>query len=354
MKAVVLREKASDGPVAEQVAVVDDWPEPADPGPGELLVECEYSALNHMDLWVGLGIPGVDIEYPHVGGVEACGHVLAVGAGVDTGWIEQRILHNAAVAQPVPPRPADASNAHLAANYHLIGEHSPGTHRERYVVPAANAVALGDEDGAEAAAFGLTALTAYSMMCTKGQLRPGQRVLITGIGGGVATAALTIARWMGCEIWVSSRHAWKLERAHELGADHGILDEGQAWWKEVRATTDKRGVDMVVDTTGAALHSNCIRSLARGGAFVTAGATSGAQPDADLARLFWNQLRLLGSTMGTNDEFREVVSLFRAGHLQPVLDRVVDYTDAKSAWQRLEAGEQMGKLVLRWPAASGP
>jgi zinc-binding alcohol dehydrogenase/oxidoreductase len=348
MKAVIIREQAPAGPVSPHVDVVQDWPEPSDPGRGELLVECEYSALNHMDLWVGRGIPGVAIDYPHVGGVEACGRVLAVGEGVDTAWMEQRILHNAAVDQTMMPSPADTSDANLAADYQLIGEHSHGAHRERYVVPAANAVAIGEESGVEAAAFGLTALTAYSMMCTKGKLRPGQRVLITGIGGGVATSALAIARWLGCEILVSSRHQWKLERARELGAHHTLLDEGQPWWKEVRAVTSKRGVDMVVDTTGAALHSNCIRSLARGGAFVTAGATSGAQPDADLARLFWNQLRLLGSTMGSNDEFREVVSLFRAGHLRPVVDRVVSCDDARSAWERLEAGEQMGKLVLEW------
>ncbi len=350
MKAVIIREQVPNGPVAPQIEVIEDWPEPPDPGPGELLVECEFSALNHMDLWVGKGIPGVGIEYPHVGGVEACGRVLAVGEGVDTAWIERRVVHNAAVAQTSPPRPGDGSNAHLAADYHLIGEHSHGTHRERYVVPVSNAVAIGDEDGAAAAAFGLATLTAYSMMCTKGELRPGQRVLITGIGGGVATAALSIAKWLGCEIWVSSRHRWKLDRALELGAHHTLLDEGQSWWKEVRAATDKRGVDMAVDTTGATVYSNCIRSLARGGAFVCAGSTSGAQPVADLARLFWNQLRLLGSTMGSNDEFREVIALFRAGRLQPVVDRIVSCDDARAAWERLEAGEQMGKLVLQWPA----
>lgn len=348
MRAVILREQAPEGPVAPQVDLVDDWPEPAGCGPGELLVQCECSALNHMDLWVGRGIPGVDLSYPHVGGVEACGRVLEVGAGVDEAWVGRRVVHNAAVVQPLPSRPGDPTAAALAPAYHLIGEHSEGVHRERYRIPAANAVDVGDHDGARSAAFGLTSLTAYSMMLTKGGLRPGQSVLITGIGGGVATAALSLARWQSCEIVVTSRHAWKLEAAAEMGAHHTLLDEGQSWWKEVRSLTGRRGVDMVVDTVGEATHRNCIRSLARGGAFVTAGATSGPAPAADLARLFWNQLRMLGSTMGSNDEFREVCALFLRGRIEPRVDRVYPVERAREAWERLEAAEQMGKLVLRW------
>ncbi len=200
----------------------------------------------------------------------------------------------------------------------------------------------------EAAAFGLVSLTAYSMMLTKGGLRPGQSVLITGIGGGVATAALAIAKWMACPVVVTSRHQWKLDRARELGADEVVLDEGQDWSKQVRAWTNKRGVDMAVDSIGKPTHMNCIKSLARGGAFVTPGNTGGARVETDQARMFWNQLRLLGSTMGTNDEFREVVSLFRSGHLSPVIDKVFKPEDAAQAWKRLEDGEQFGKIVIDW------
>jgi NADPH:quinone reductase-like Zn-dependent oxidoreductase len=207
---------------------------------------------------------------------------------------------------------------------------------------------VGDADPVMAAAFGLCALTAWSIMVTKGRLASGQSILITGIGGGVATSALAIARQRGCPVAVTSRHVWKLEKAKALGADLCVLDQGQDWSKEVRAWTNKRGVDMAVDSSGRATHLNCIKSLARGGAYVTPGCTSGPDATTDLARIFWNQLRLLGSTMGSNAEFREVVSLFRAGTLSPVVDKVFAPEEFKDAYGRLEGGEQFGKIVMRW------
>jgi NADPH2:quinone reductase len=347
MRAVVLQRQTS-GPVAEQVRCVEDWPDPGPPGPGELQLRTICSALNHMDLWVGRGIPGVELRYPHVSGSDGCGIVEAVGNGVDDAWLGQRVIHNSALVQPLPSSPDSRTGVSLAPSIHLLGEHVHGSHRERYNIPVLNAVGVGELDPVDAAAFGLVGLTAYSMMISKGQLRPGQRVMITGIGGGVATAALAIARWMGCEIFVSSRHRWKLERALELGAHHAILDEGHDWSAELRSRTQKRGVDMVVDTIGRHCHLPALKSLARGGAYVTAGATSGSRGQTDLARIFWNQLRVLGSTMGTTDELREITALVRAGQLRPVVDCAFDWTDAADAWQRLESGAQMGKIVLRW------
>ena len=222
-------------------------------------------------------------------------------------------------------------------------------HAERFLVPADNIAPVPDDcNPIEAAAYGLTALTAYSMMFTKGHLRPGQSVLITGIGGGVATSALALAKHLGCPAIVTSRHQWKLDKALALGADAAILDEGQDWSRQVRKLTGKRGVDMAIDSSGKATHLNCIKSLARGGAYITPGCTSGPDATTDLARIFWNQLRLLGSTMGSNDEFREVVALFRAGRVRPVVDQVFKPSDAAKAWQRLEAGEQFGKVVIDW------
>lgn len=348
MKAIVIERAEPRGPVTPQVSLVEDWPDPGDPAPGQLRVRTEASALNHMDLWTGMGIPGVDIVYPHVGGVDGCGVVEAVGEGVDVSWLGCRVVHNAAVEVPAAPSPAQASAATEAPHIELIGEHSPGTHREAYCIPVANAVEVGDRDPKLAAAIGLTALTAYSMMFTKGGLRPGQTVLVTGIGGGVATAALGLARWFGCRILVTSRHPHKLDLAAEHGADLGILDEGQDWSREVRGLTDKRGVDMVVDTIGAPAFAPALRSLSRGGVYVTAGATAGGQGEAELHRVFWNQLRVLGSTMGNNDEFREVMAIFLAGHLDPILDSVHPPQHARDAWHRLESGEQMGKIVLDW------
>jgi len=353
MRAVLIERRAVDAPVHEQIRCVDDWPEPAPPGPGEVLLEVEFTALNHMDLWTARGIPGVDITYPHISGVDACARVARLGAGVDPSWSGQRVVLNAAVEQPGSPRAFAPPDSSVPPVYHLIGEHMPGMHRERFTVPVSQLAAIGDHDGAESCAFGLTALTAYSMMFSKGRLRPGQSVLITGIGGGVATAALALAVHHGCPAIVTSRHEHKLERALRLGAAHAIHDRGEDWSGELRRLTGKRGVDMAVDTVGRAAHLYCVKSLARGGAYVCAGATSGAAAETDLARLFWNQLRLLGSTMGSRAEFLEVVALLRGGRVRPVIDSVRPWREARAAWQRLEAGEQMGKLILDWRAEPG-
>ena len=347
MLAVTIERQGS--PVAPQISVSKNWPEDPTPGPGMAVIRTLASALNRMDIWVGMGVPGVDLTYPRVSGCDACGEVESVGPDVDPAWVGRRVIFNAATPIPVRSRPDDPTGATLAPDFQLIGEHTHGAHRQHFTVPITNLAPVGpDADPIAAAAFGLTALTAYSMMITKGRLRPGQTVLITGISGGVATSALSICKWLACPTIVTSRSKEKLDRATALGADAVILDEGQDWSKEVRAWTAKRGVDMAVDSIGKPTHLNCIKSLARGGAFVTPGNTGGPRIESDQARMFWNQLRLLGSTMGSNDEFREIAALFRAGHLAPVVDRVFPAADARAAWERLEASEQFGKIVLDW------
>ncbi len=347
MRAVTIQKQGA--PVAPNIVAVSDWPEAAAPGQGQVVVRTECSALNHMDLWVGMGIPGVDLTYPRISGCDACGIVESVGSGVDPAWVGQRVIVNAAYDVVRPVRPSDPPASSYRRDLELIGEHVHGMHAERFSVPAENLALVGPSaDPVEAAAFGLTFLTAWSMMTTKGWLRPGQSVLITGIGGGVATAALAIATWMACPVVVTSRHQWKLDRARELGASHGVLDTGDDWSKAVRSWTGGRGVDMVVDTIGKPTHLKSIKSLARGGAFVTAGNTGGPIVETDQARMFWNQLRLLGSTMGTTTELRELAALFRAGRLKPVVDSVHPWKDARGAWERLEAADQFGKVVLDW------
>ncbi|HED53711.1 MAG TPA: alcohol dehydrogenase [Phycisphaerales bacterium] len=347
MKAIVITKQGN--PVAPNIEYQEAWPELADPGIGQVRIKALASALNHMDLWVGRGVPGLELSYPRISGCDACGTVEAVGAGVDEAWIGKRVIVNAATRIGIKPDLAGIPGSTLAPEYELIGEHHQGMHAERFLVPADNLAPVPDDcSPAEAAAYGLTMLTAYSMMFTKGELRPGQSVLITGIGGGVATSALALAKHRGCPAIVTSRHQWKLDKALALGADFAILDEGQDWSRQVRKLTGKRGVDMVVDSTGKATHLNCIKSLARGGAYVTPGCTTGPDATTDLARIFWNQLRLLGSTMGSNDEFREVVALFRTGNVRPVVDQVFKPDQAAKAWQRLEAGEQFGKIVIDW------
>jgi len=347
MKAIVCMRQGT--PVSENIEFRHDWPDPPEPGPGEVRLRTLASAFNHMDLWIGRGLPGHELDYPRVSGCDACGEVVGVGAGVDESWVGRRVIFNAAVPQPEPQRPGDPPGSTRAPQYQLIGEQrSPGAHAELINVPVENVAPVGDAEPVHAAAFGLTMLTAYSMMVTKAGLHAGQSVLVTGIGGGVATSALAIARHFSCPVCVTSRHEWKLERARQLGADHAVLDEGQDWSRDVRAWTSKRGVDLAVDTSGKATHLNALKSLTRGGAYVTAGCTSGPDATTDLARIFWLQLRLLGSTMGTNDEFREVVSLFRAGALGPVVDQVFPAEACVDAYRRLEAGDQFGKIAVEW------
>ncbi|GJM18950.1 MAG: alcohol dehydrogenase [Phycisphaeraceae bacterium] len=346
MHALVLTKQGK--PVAGNVQFINDWPDPGEPGAGEVRIRTLASAFNHMDLWVGGGLPGATLEFPRISGADGCGVVEAVGAGVDGAWVGRRVAVNAAIPQAPSSRPDDPPGSTLAPSYHLMGETLTGMHREAFCCPVANIADIGDADAGEAAAFALTFLTAWSMMVTKGQLRAGQSVLITGIGGGVATAALAIARHFGCRTIVTSRHQRKLDAAKDLGADDGVLDEGSDWSRSVRTLTGKRGVDMAVDSVGKAAHLWCLKSLARGGAYVTCGCTSGPDATTDLARIFWNQLRVLGSTMGTPEEFGEVMSLFRRGILRPTVDREFAPEQGVDAYARLESGEQMGKIVIRW------
>ena len=343
MKAVVITKEGS--PVAANVRVVSDWPEPK-AGPGEAVVRTHASAMNQLDLHVGRGIPGMGLTYPRVSGSDGAGAIESVGDGVDASWIGRRVLLNAQIPKPDPMIPGVTP---AAPDRIMIGEHINGTMAEKFTAPIANLLDIGETDPVQAAAFGLTHLTAWRMLWSRARVQPGQYVLITGIGGGVALAALNIARHLGCRTIVTSRHQWKLDRALTLGAHHGVLDTGDDWSKAVRANTGKRGVDVVIDSTGKAVHMACIKSLARGGIFVTCGTSAGADATTDLARIYWNQLSILGSTMGDMNEFREVFALLRSGAIQPVIDRVFAADDASRAYARLESAEQFGKIVIKWP-----
>ena len=330
-------------PVAKNVDFVLDWQE-CSPSQNEVKVKTEASALNHLDLWVGIGMPSLNLEYPRISGSDGCGVVTEVGEGVDSAWIGKRVLLNAAVKQEEPLTP---NSLPIPADMRMIGEHDDGTNAEYFVAPISNVLEVGDVDPIEAAAFGLTHLTAWRMLITRAQLQEGQTVLITGIGGGAALAAFNICKHFDCKTIVTSRHQWKLDRASELGADEVVLDDGKDWSRVVRDMTEKRGVHVCVDSVGGTLHLPCIKSLARGGTLVTCGCTAGASPQTDLARIFWNQLSILGSTMGDMNEFHDVIALLRGG-TRPVIDSVHDAQHAADAFARLESGEHFGKVLLRW------
>lgn len=346
MRAVVITQQSAEIP--SNIRFVSDHPEPPPPGPGEVRLRTLASALNHLDLWVAKGVPGLKLTYPRVSGSDACAEVVGLGAGVDGSWLGRRVILNAAVAVPHSPRPGEGPEP-MARDYSMIGEHTGGTHAELFNAPVVNVQSAPDAAApTDAAAFGLTHLTAWSMLVGKAQLRAGQWVLITGIGGGVALAALAICRARGARTIVTSRHQHKLDRAAALGADHGVLDTGADWSRAVRQYTAGRGVDLAVDSSGKATHLACIKSLARGGAYLTPGCTSGPDATTDLARVFWNQLRIIGSTMGSADEFAEVAALYRRGLLAPVVDTVLPAAQGPAAYARLATGEQFGKVVLDW------
>jgi NADPH:quinone reductase-like Zn-dependent oxidoreductase len=340
MTAAVVTRAGDD--FSSSVRIVDTWPEPT-AGSGQVLVRTEASALNHVDLWIGQREGG---DFPRITGSDGCGIVEAVGPEVDPAWRGRRIIFNAAIPSADPPQPDTRPKD--PPEIGLIGGQTPGSMASRFVVPAANLLDVGDTDPIEAAAFGLTFLTAWRMITSRARLAPDQTVLLTGIGGGVALAALKIAQHIGSEAIVTSRHQWKLDRAIELGAAHGVLDRGQDWSDEVRGLTGGRGVDLCVDSVGKALHGKCIRSLAQGGILTICGATSGREAETLLGDVFWKQLSVLGSSMGSMAEFREVTALLRNGSLSPVIDKVYPFAEAPQAYARLQASDQFGKVVIRW------
>jgi NADPH:quinone reductase-like Zn-dependent oxidoreductase len=235
----------------------------------------------------------------------------------------------------------------LCPRYAILGEHRPGTMAELVVVPAANVLQIGaDTDVAEAAAFTLATLTADRMIVTRAQVSDGERVLIWGIGGGVALACLQIAKLLGAHVTVTSSSEEKLARARALGADDTINHAGVDVGREVRARTGKKGVDVVVDSVGEQTWAQSLGALGRRGRLVTCGGTSGPMVTTDLRKLFWNQWSILGSTMGNDAEFAAVVEHFNAGRLRPPIDRVYPLADGRAAFARLAEGKQFGKLVV--------
>ena len=210
MNALEIAKQAT--PVAPNVNFVTNRATPQ-PLAGEVQIQTEVSALNHLDLWVGRGMPGIDTQWPTVGGSDGVGKVVKLGEGVDSSWLGKRVILMAAISKAAANTP---NHNPAGEDIHMIGEHSPGTHAEFFTAPVTNILDIAQHDPAEAAAIGLTHLTAYRMLLTRARVTPGAQVLITGIGGGVAVAALAIAKHFGCTTIVTSRHAWKLEKANLL------------------------------------------------------------------------------------------------------------------------------------------
>ena len=322
-----------------------DQPEPR-PAAGEVIVSVKAAALNHLDLFVLGGMPGITLPMPHIGGADGAGVIAAVGDGV-TGWkVGDEVVLNPGCWCGACEYCRSGEES-LCVRFGLLGEHRAGTFAELVRVPAAS---LGRRpahlDWAEAAAFPLVFLTAWRMLVTRARLRAGETVLIHGIGGGVSLAALAIAARAGARTIVTSGAATKLERARRLGAD-ATIDYGSAdVAKEVRALTGKRGVDVVVDSTGAATWLASLKSAARGGRIVTCGATTGPNPAEEIRLIFWNQLTILGSTMGSVADWQAMLSYVSEQQLRPVVDSVAALSEGRAAYERMERKNQFGKIVL--------
>ena len=341
MRAVTIR--SNGGP---EVVLVEDVPRPAVEGPDDVVVALAAAALNRLDLFVVEGLPGKKPPFPHVLGADGAGVVEAVGAGVTRFRAGDRVLLDPGVSC----RACEyclAGEQSLCRTYRILGEHLPGTFAEAVRVPHWNVHPLPDGVAwAAAAAFPLVHLTAWRMLATRAAVRPGETVLIWGIGGGVALAALGIAKLLGAVVAVTSSSDAKLERARALGADLALNHATADVAREVRSFTGGRGADVVVDSVGEATWEKSLRALAPGGRLVTCGGTSGPKVVTDLRRVFWYQQSILGSTMGNAREFAEILHLLAAGRLKPVVDGVTPLADARGAFERLAAGAHFGKLVL--------
>ncbi len=323
-----------------------DLPDPV-PGSGEVRIRLRAAALNHLDLFVRNGIPGITLPMPHVMGSDGAGVVDAVGPGVTRRKPGDEVVLNPGIHCGTCEFCLRGDHS-LCVTFHLLGEHVRGTFAEYVVAPEINAYPKpGGLSWEESAAFPLTFLTAWRMLVTRAQAKPGETILIVGIGGGVSLAALAIAKMLGLTAFVTSGSAEKIRRSKEMGAvdgiDHGKVD----FSREIRKMTGKRGVDLVVDSVGKATWRKSIASLARGGRLLTCGATTGPDPDEDIARIFWNQLSVMGSTMGSHAEFAAMLRMVQAGTVRPVVDSVFPLSGAKEALRRLEKGKQFGKIVLR-------
>jgi NADPH:quinone reductase-like Zn-dependent oxidoreductase len=316
------------------------------PDSGQVLVRLQAAALNRLDIWVREGWPGIKLAYPHIPGADGAGEIAAVGAGVTRLKVGDRVVTNSNLSCGECSY-CLAGQDNRCERWELLGETRNGTYAEYVVIPATNAYPMPDGfDVRMAAAAGLVFHTAWHSLISRGNLRPGESVLIVGASGGVNTAAIQIARYAGATVYVVGSSREKLKLAESLGANY-LIDRSQEenWSKTVYQMTNKRGVDVVVDNVGATFPLS-FRAARKGGRILTVGNTAGPQVEIDNRFIFGKHLSLIGSTMGTHSDFATVMALVFASALRPVLDRVYPLAQAPQAQERLEAGEQMGKIVL--------
>jgi NADPH:quinone reductase-like Zn-dependent oxidoreductase len=341
MKALTL--VAHGGP--EQLKV-QELPQPTIASPDQVLVRMRTAALNRLDLLIAAGLPGPALQFPHVVGSDGAGVVEQAGEAVRQFRTGDRVMINPTLSCGDCPACSEGEQS-LCARLRVLGEHCAGTVAEFVVVPAQNLVPVPTAmPWPQAAAFSLATLTAWRMLVTRARLEAGESVLIWGIGGGVALAALQIAKLIGARTIVTSGSEAKLATARGLGADVSFNHRNADVVAEVKRHTGGRGADVVVDSVGEETWNGSLRAMRRGGRLVVCGATTGPMVSLDLRRLFWHQWSILGSTLGNRQEYAEIVSHAQEGRLWPVVDRVVPLAASIAAFERLQRGEQFGKLVI--------
>lgn len=339
-----MRAVTIDGYGFENVRV-REVPEP-EPGPGDVIVRMGAAALNHLDLWTLEGALGIEHEFPHVLGADGAGEVVAVGAEVRGLPLGSRVLIDPALSCGACEF-CRAGEQSMCTTFRMIGEHTSGLFAELARVPARNVYPVPAHlSYEEAAALGTTAITAYRMLFTRGRLEPGEWVLITGIGGGLALSLFQLARPVAGKIFVTSSSDDKLQSATELGADGVVNYRDDDVGKAIRALTAKRGVDLVVDSAAGDSLDGSLRALRKGGRLVNAGATAGGPASLDARRLFWNQLELIGSTMGSVRDVSNMLRMVAGTKLRPIIHRAYPLDEAPEALRELKSGDQFGKIVL--------
>ncbi len=329
-----------------EVLQYGDMPDPM-PGLGEVRVRVKAVALNHLDLWVRRGGPAFDrLPKPHIGGCDVSGVVDRLGEHVSSPPIGTRVAIDPGLTTKEDEWTLRGEDS-VSPGYVILGEHSTGGAAEYVVVPAGNPLPLPDHvSHEEAAAASLAGLTAWRMLVHRAGLKAGETVAIVGAGGGVNSIAIQIAKYLGATVFAITSSEEKMQKARALGADHVINRETGDWSKVVFAGSGKRGVDVVVDNVGQATWMQSIRALARGGRLVTVGNTSGYETNVDVRYVWAKQISLIGSTMGSHQDYRQVMQLVFDGKVKPAIDRVMPLSQGRAAHEILERGEQFGKVVL--------
>jgi NADPH:quinone reductase-like Zn-dependent oxidoreductase len=340
MKAIVF-EKHGGPDVLRYV----DAPDPV-ANANEVLVRVKACALNHLDLWVRRGLPGVAIPLPHIPGSDVAGEVAEIGAGVTTVRPGQKVVLAPGVTCGKCPA-CISGHDNRCRSFTNLGYMIDGGCAEFVKVPEVNCLLYPENlSWEEAASIPLVFQTAWHMLLVRAELQPGEDVLILGAGGGVGTAAIQIAKFFGAKVIATAGTPEKLAKAAELGADYVINHKAQKIREEVRRITNKRGVDVVFEHVGTSTWDDSLASLAYAGRLVTCGATTGYDAKLDLRALFAKQLSLLGSYMGTKSDLHSVMRLVATGRFRPIVDRIFPLKEAAAAHEYLESGAQFGKVVL--------